>query len=508
MEGSVSSGGRRYIISRQPIGTANKQFQEISAEISKLEAAIQCLQELSQTFIHKSNLIESKLDICLDQSNQQFAQMDKKLSLLVRSSKRQRGVKRKKISKVDNTIQTDSSMFIKEEPKLKQIQEDKEDVAVKTSTVLVNNSNKTVKCEEVTGGSLVLTLNKEQHFPNGSWLGDSKDINRRVRVSLTKSKLRLLMETFTTPEKLALALMDRLFTRDTLATSNLTGRGKHQKKQLDPLIIYGIYCQLRHTYNISDADWTRIKNNMEAKCRFLWRRKTGANISTNEKSNNQQTATNIQETNAHSDQDIHVNDSCSNLVLYPLYQVDSHLVQADSQVVHVDGQLVQADSQEVHVDRQLVQVDSQTVHVDGQLVQTDSQVVHIDRQILQDSHVVQVEVENARLVQSVSVQGQVIDDMTSMEVNETSSADNESTSGLQVIHLGAVNASVGVITDQDEEEESESLEQNEHTSQDKIILHHQESSGNEDETLHLSSGDLIMTDLEVITRSNHTSHIW
>merc|ERR1719285_1446697 len=203
--------------------------------------------------------------------------------------------------------------------------------------------------------------------------------------------------------------MDRLFTRDTLATSNLTGKGKHQKKQLDPLIIYGIYCQLRHTYNISDADWTRIKNNMEAKCRFLWRRKMGANFSSNEYSKNQQKSTKIQDTNKESDQGIsHVNESCSNLVVYPLYQVDSHLVKADSQVVHVE--------------RQIVQADHQVVHVDGQLVQADSQIV-------------EVEVDNDTLVQSVNTQGQVIEDISSMEVNETSS-DSNPTSGLQVIHLG------------------------------------------------------------------------
>jgi hypothetical protein len=30
-----------------------------------------------------------------------------------------------------------------------------------------------------------------------------------------------------------------------LAASNLTGRGKHKKQQLDPLLIYGDYCHLR-----------------------------------------------------------------------------------------------------------------------------------------------------------------------------------------------------------------------------------------------------------------------
>ena len=47
-----------------------------------------------------------------------------------------------------------------------------------------------------------------------------------------------------TPEKMALTLLDYLFDRDTQAASNLSGMGKHGKKQLDPLMIYGIRCAL------------------------------------------------------------------------------------------------------------------------------------------------------------------------------------------------------------------------------------------------------------------------
>ena len=46
-----------------------------------------------------------------------------------------------------------------------------------------------------------------------------------------------------TPEKMALTLLDYLFDRDTQAASNLSGQGKHGKKQLDPLMIYGIRCK-------------------------------------------------------------------------------------------------------------------------------------------------------------------------------------------------------------------------------------------------------------------------
>jgi len=46
-----------------------------------------------------------------------------------------------------------------------------------------------------------------------------------------------------TPEKMALALLDYLFDRDTQACSNLSGVGRHGKKKLDPLFIYGLRCQ-------------------------------------------------------------------------------------------------------------------------------------------------------------------------------------------------------------------------------------------------------------------------
>jgi hypothetical protein len=41
-----------------------------------------------------------------------------------------------------------------------------------------------------------------------------------------------------------------LYYRETLAQSNLSGKGRHKKKQLDPLVVYGIYCHLKYLYNI------------------------------------------------------------------------------------------------------------------------------------------------------------------------------------------------------------------------------------------------------------------
>ena len=49
---------------------------------------------------------------------------------------------------------------------------------------------------------------------------------------------------------MGLTLLDYLFDRDMQACSNLSGMGKHGKKQLDPLMIYGIRCKsLFFVYN-------------------------------------------------------------------------------------------------------------------------------------------------------------------------------------------------------------------------------------------------------------------
>lgn len=40
-----------------------------------------------------------------------------------------------------------------------------------------------------------------------------------------------------TPEKMAVTLLDYLFQREVLAVSNLSGKGKHHKRQLDPLMV-------------------------------------------------------------------------------------------------------------------------------------------------------------------------------------------------------------------------------------------------------------------------------
>ncbi|XP_061197758.1 protein BANP-like isoform X2 [Saccostrea echinata] len=119
----------------------------------------------------------------------------------------------------------------------------------------------------------LITLNSEEDFPHGTWLGDETNPEMRVRVPITPSDLLHIHSNCRTPEKMALTMLDYLFDRETQATSNLSGMGKYGKKQLDPLMIYGIRCHLIHRFNITESDWHRIKQNVDSKCRTAFRRK-------------------------------------------------------------------------------------------------------------------------------------------------------------------------------------------------------------------------------------------
>lgn len=65
----------------------------------------------------------------------------------------------------------------------------------------------------------------------------------RVRCPVSQSDMLHISSNCRTPEKMALTLLDYLFHREVQAVSNLSGQGKHGKKQLDPLMIYGIRCE-------------------------------------------------------------------------------------------------------------------------------------------------------------------------------------------------------------------------------------------------------------------------
>lgn len=65
----------------------------------------------------------------------------------------------------------------------------------------------------------------------------------RVRCAIIPSDMLHISTNCRTAEKMALTLLDYLFHREVQAVSNLSGQGKHGKKQLDPLTIYGIRCK-------------------------------------------------------------------------------------------------------------------------------------------------------------------------------------------------------------------------------------------------------------------------
>ncbi|XP_078400555.1 protein BANP isoform X1 [Cetorhinus maximus] len=119
----------------------------------------------------------------------------------------------------------------------------------------------------------LITLNSEEDFPNGTWLGDENNAEMRVRSPITPADMLHVATNCRTAEKMALTLLDYLFHREIQAVSNLSGQGKHGKKQLDPLMIYGIRCHLFHKFGITESDWYRIKQSIDSKCRTAWRRK-------------------------------------------------------------------------------------------------------------------------------------------------------------------------------------------------------------------------------------------
>ncbi|XP_073411024.1 protein BANP isoform X2 [Dendrobates tinctorius] len=142
-----------------------------------------------------------------------------------------------------------------------------------------SEASETLSCCGQSGNSNVgnnvtlITLNTEEDFPNGTWLGDENNPEMRVRSPVTTADMLHISSNCRTAEKMALTLLDYLFHREVQAVSNLSGQGKHGKKQLDPLMIYGIRCHLFHKFRITESDWYRIKQSIDSKCRTAWRRK-------------------------------------------------------------------------------------------------------------------------------------------------------------------------------------------------------------------------------------------
>ncbi|KAM9301500.1 protein BANP isoform 2-T2 [Gastrophryne carolinensis] len=145
---------------------------------------------------------------------------------------------------------------------------DDNDSGSEASDTLSNSGNSNM------GNNVTLiTLNCEEDYPNGTWLGDENNAEMRVRCPITAADMLHISTNCRTAEKMALTLLDYLFHREVQAVSNLSGQGKHGKKQLDPLMIYGIRCHLFHKFRITESDWYRIKQSIDSKCRTAWRRK-------------------------------------------------------------------------------------------------------------------------------------------------------------------------------------------------------------------------------------------
>ncbi|XP_070575940.1 protein BANP-like isoform X2 [Ptychodera flava] len=166
-----------------------------------------------------------------------------------------------------------------------------------------NASNESSPAPNLGSNVTLITLNSEEDYPQGTWLGDENNIEMRVRTHVTPSDMLHIHSTCRTAEKMALTLLDYLFDRETQACSNISGMGKHGKKQLDPLMIYGIRCHLIHKFGISETDWHRIKQNVDSKCRTAFRRKQkGQSLSVKAFSRKSPTATTIYAHQIHSEE--------------------------------------------------------------------------------------------------------------------------------------------------------------------------------------------------------------
>uniref|UniRef100_A0A671QUE7 Protein BANP n=1 Tax=Sinocyclocheilus anshuiensis TaxID=1608454 RepID=A0A671QUE7_9TELE len=123
-------------------------------------------------------------------------------------------------------------------PIQEEVQEDQESGSETSDSV----SNSGQPLSQNTNNVTLITLNSEEDYPAGTWLGDENNPEMRVRCPVSPADMLHISTNCRTAEKMALTLLDYLFHREVQAVSNLSGQGKHGKKQLDPLMIYGIRC--------------------------------------------------------------------------------------------------------------------------------------------------------------------------------------------------------------------------------------------------------------------------
>lgn len=210
----------------------------------------QLLYSINHNVCHRLNLMETRIDSI----NYACAALEQKIEAITSA-----------INAHNSQLQN------KEKPKSRTVI-----VGVPPTTSLTSEDEPGLNAHRLsaTGSSIqLITLNSEADFPNGSWLGDERNPEMRIRCRISPTDLFHINTTCHTPEKMALTLLDYLFDREIQAVSNISGTGKHKKKQLDPLMIFGIRCHLSYKFNITEKDWHRIKQNMDSKCRTAHRRK-------------------------------------------------------------------------------------------------------------------------------------------------------------------------------------------------------------------------------------------
>ena len=287
---SLTSGRkRRFVISQQPLGTGDKLYEEgnNTPGIKTLCSEVKSLKQSMDLINCRMNDMDTKMSNVFDKCLEIIEKISKIESNINDSSIYKNPVSQSKSVLFNTKLVSRSHNNTSLASDLSQdIPTDQTGPCPSTASILNISSLSSVSSSPTppappspvgrmfTESSQIIKLNDETDYPDGSWLGNPRVPEARVRVGLRSFELDNINITCSTAEKMALSLLDNLFTRETLAESNLTGKGKHKKKQLDPLLIFGIYCHLQYVFNIDEADWVRIKNNMEAKCRFLWTRKT------------------------------------------------------------------------------------------------------------------------------------------------------------------------------------------------------------------------------------------
>ncbi|KAK3578462.1 hypothetical protein CHS0354_038551 [Potamilus streckersoni] len=261
----------------------------------------------------------------------------------------------------------------------------------------------------------LITLNSEEDYPNGTWLGDENNPEMRVRCHVTSSDLLHIHSNCRTPEKMALTLLDYLFDRETQASSNLSGMGKHGKKQLDPLMIYGIRCHLIHRFNITENDWHRIKQNMDSKCRTAFRRKQRGMSLTVKAFRGKTTSTYV----SHSAVSI---DSCIGQSDDESYQGDNELqIQGDVDMQHTVATMA-GDG--------LPQGEIQILHATPEQISQLQQAHQI--QILHGDQVIQVPVPAVSMVHHADIQDALNVSAGTEDINVTTTVTTETG---EVVHI-------------------------------------------------------------------------